>query len=103
MPLPVAHVMSHDPQLVSAAVHALCNRDPIDMKACQRMAHFSPCNNSSVMAGIKFTKCLYAQLLYQRFSPPRKGGFNVPPVGNQHHTACELGMKLVSLSIFHSN
>ena len=91
--------MSHDPQLVSAAVHSLCDRDPVDMQACQRMTHFSPRVHSSTMAGVKFTRCLYAQLLHQRFSCPRNSGFNVPPAGNQHHTACDLGMKLVSLSI----
>lgn len=88
--------MSHDPQLVSAAVHALCDRDPLDMQACQRMVHFSPREHAMLMTGVKFTKCLYAQLLHQRFSSPRNNGFNLPPVGNQRYKACELGMKLVS-------
>lgn len=96
VPAPVAHVMSHDPQLVSAAVHALCDRDPIDMKACQKMSHFSPRKHSSVLTGVKFTRCLYAKLLNQRFSPPRNSGFSIPPTSDQQHTAREMGMKLVS-------
>ena len=93
----MAHVISHDPQLVSAAVHALCDRDPIDMQACRRMNYFSPRKHSSVLTGAKFTKCLYAQLLNQRFSCPRNSGFNIPPPSSsQQHAVCEMGMKLVS-------
>ena len=32
LPCPVAHLISHTPQLVSAAVHALCDRDSEDTK-----------------------------------------------------------------------
>ena len=104
VPTPVAHVMSHDPQLISAAVHALCDRDPIDMQACQKMTYFSPRKHKSVMTGIKFTRCLYAKLLNQRFSSPRNSGFSVPPSNSLRHAACEMGMKLVSLGVyFHSN
>ena len=100
VPAPVAHVMSHDPQLVSAAVHALCDRDPIDMQACRRMNYFSPHKHSSVLTGVKFTRCLYAKLLNQRFSCPRNSGFTMPPSSSQQHAACEMGMKLVSLVYF---
>lgn len=103
VPTPVAHVMSHDPQFVSAAVHALCDRDPIDMQACRRMTYFSPHKHTSVLTGVKFTRCLYAKLLNQRFCCPRNSGFNVPPSSSQQHAACEMGMKLVSLVYFHSN
>ena len=99
VPIPVAHVMSHDPQLVSAAVHALCDRDPIDMNSCRKMTHFSPRKHSSVMAGVKFTRCLYAQLLHQTFSCPRGSGFEIPSAGDQRRAACDMGMKLVSISI----
>ena len=91
--------MSHDPQLVSAAVHSLCDRDPIDMHACRKMNYFSPRKCSSVMTGIKFTRCLYAQLLNQRFNCPRNSGFYMPPAGDRRHAACDMGMKLVSISI----
>jgi len=30
----VAHVLHHNRQLVAAAVHAVCDRDVIDMKVC---------------------------------------------------------------------
>ena len=98
VPVPVAHVMSHDPQLVSAAVHALCDRDPIDMQACRRMIHFPPRQHTSVLTGVNFTRCLYAKLLNQRFSCPRNCGFNIPPSTSQQHAACEMGMKLVSVT-----
>ena len=52
LPCPAAHVMSHDPQLVAAAVHALCERDPADMKVCRRMECFSPSRHSSVTAEV---------------------------------------------------
>ena len=33
----VAHVLYHNKQLVAAAVHAMCDRDIIDMKVCLAM------------------------------------------------------------------
>ena len=89
-------MISHDPQILSAAVHALCDRDPNDMVYCRQLKHFSPSSHSCVMTEVKFTRYLYAQLLNERFNTPRNGGFTVPPVGNPRHKACDLGMKLVS-------
>lgn len=52
LPCPATHVISHDPHLVPAAVHALCDRDPSDMQACRQMNCFSPAHHSSVMAEV---------------------------------------------------
>ena len=34
VPMKVAHVLRHNRQLIAAAVHAVCDRDVIDMKVC---------------------------------------------------------------------
>lgn len=93
--------MSHDPQLVPAVVHALCERDPSDTQACRGIADsaFSPVKYPSLMVDVRFTKLLYAKLLHQQFSAPRNGGFSVPPPSNPQHRACDLGMKLVRIYI----
>lgn len=45
---------------------------------------------------VTFTRCLYAQLLQQQFTPDRRSGFTLPPHSHPQYRAHELGMKLVS-------
>ncbi|EAW54477.1 ecdysoneless homolog (Drosophila), isoform CRA_a [Homo sapiens] len=44
--------------------------------------------------GVTFTKCLYAQLVQQRFVPDRRSGYRLPPPSDPQYRAHELGMKL---------
>lgn len=46
---------------------------------------------------IKFTRCLYAQLIQQKFQPDRRSGYTLPPATTCKFKAYDLGMKLVSL------
>lgn len=64
LPIGVAAILKHKPSLVSAAVHAFCNRDPIDARVCRAMKYFPPENR--VQSRITFTKCLYAMLSSSR-------------------------------------
>ncbi|XP_022251288.1 protein ecdysoneless homolog [Limulus polyphemus] len=75
VPAGVATILKHEPQLVSDAVHAFYHRDPLDLK-------------------ILFTRCLYAQLLQQKYQPDRLVGWNLPPQNSPQFKAHDLGMKL---------
>lgn len=44
LPVPAAQLLHHNPQLISQATRAFYLRDPIDLKSCQNMKHFSPDN-----------------------------------------------------------
>lgn len=50
----------------------------------------------NVYVQVTFTRCLYAQLLQQQFTPDRRSGFTLPPHSHPQYRAHELGMKLVS-------
>ncbi|NXP82133.1 ECD protein, partial [Ramphastos sulfuratus] len=43
---------------------------------------------------VTFTKCLYAQLMQQKFVPDRRSGYTLPPPSHPQYKAYELGMKL---------
>lgn len=45
---------------------------------------------------VTFTRCLYAQMQQQHFTPDRRSGFTLPARSHPQYRAHELGMKLVS-------
>ena len=47
-------MMSCDPSLVAAAVHALCDRGPEEMKAVSSMKYFSPSTYTSLMTQVVY-------------------------------------------------
>jgi hypothetical protein len=44
---------------------------------------------------VQMTKCLYAQLMQQKFIPDRRSGFTLPAADSPKYKASEIGMKLV--------
>ncbi|KAL7746517.1 hypothetical protein RI367_008167 [Sorochytrium milnesiophthora] len=90
IPHRVAHILHHNPQLVSAAVSAFYTRTPQLLKACNLMTEFPP--SSNVMSTVQFSRMLYAQMLGQQLFPPRP--FRLPPSDSPDFAAAELGMKL---------
>ncbi len=90
-------MISHDPQLLATAVHALCDREPTDSSLARRktLSILSPLSHSSVTVTVRFTKLLYAKLAHEPYSPPRNCGFTVLPPGDPRHRSHDLGMKLV--------
>ena len=82
VPVGVASVLKHNPQLIAPAVIAFCHRDPIDMKICRAMRYFPPENR--VYTSVKFTKCLYAMLTHSNYLPDRRTGWNLPPSTSKH-------------------
>ncbi|RHZ61180.1 hypothetical protein Glove_349g126 [Diversispora epigaea] len=90
IPRSISHILYHNPQLIAPAVEAFYTRDPIALKACQKMEKFPP--STSITATVKFTKTLYAQIIHQKFNPPKP--FKLPPRTSNKFPAAELGMKL---------
>lgn len=94
VPAAVAALLESEPWLISAAVRAFFYKDPLDLKACRVMKHFPPENR--VMRNIRMTRCLYAQLMSQSYSPDPKIGWEIPKSGSRLFKAYDLGMKIAS-------
>lgn len=92
LPAGIAAVLKQQPRLVAAGVQAFYLRDPIDLRACRIFKTFLP--ETRIMTSVTFTKCLYAQLMQQRFMPDRRSGYKLPPPSHPQYRAHELGMKL---------
>ncbi|XP_075791131.1 protein ecdysoneless homolog isoform X2 [Pelodiscus sinensis] len=92
LPAGIVIVLKHRPALIAAAVQAFYLRDPIDLKACRPFKTFLP--DTRVMTAVTFTKCLYAQLMQQKFVPDRHSGYTLPSPVHHQYKAHELGMKL---------
>lgn len=46
---------------------------------------------------VQFTRCLYAQLIQQKFQPDKRSGWVLPSTSNPKFKEQDLGMKLVSM------
>ncbi|XP_046403231.1 protein ecdysoneless [Ischnura elegans] len=92
IPIGVAALLNENASLISPAVLAFCHRDPIDMKACRAMRYFPPEN--CVMRQIALTRCQYAMLMHQQFTPDRRTGWSLPPPMHPDRKKHLLGIKL---------
>lgn len=92
IPAGVSLVLAKRPDLVAPAVSAFYLRDPVDLQACRSFKTFPP--DTCVLTRVTFTRCLYAQLQQQQFTPDRRSGFTLPPRSDPRYKAHELGMKL---------
>ncbi|NXM76189.1 ECD protein, partial [Serilophus lunatus] len=93
IPAGAVAVLRQRPSLVAAAVQAFYLRDPGDLRACRRPFRAFPAHQR-VMALVTFTRCLYAQLVQQKFVPDRRSGYTLPLPSHPQYKAYELGMKL---------
>ncbi|XP_015230095.1 PREDICTED: protein ecdysoneless homolog [Cyprinodon variegatus] len=92
IPAGIASVLAQRPDLVAPAVSAFYLRDPLDLQTCRTFKTFPP--DTRVLTLVKFTRCLYAQLQQQQFTPDRRSGYDLPPRSHPLYKAHELGMKL---------
>ncbi|XP_037637827.1 protein ecdysoneless homolog [Sebastes umbrosus] len=92
IPSGIAIVLAQRPDLVAPAVSAFYLRDPVDLQACRSFKTFPP--DTRVLTSVTFTRCLYAQLQQQQFTPDRRSGFTLPPHSHPQYKAHELSMKL---------
>ncbi|NXA04294.1 ECD protein, partial [Sapayoa aenigma] len=93
LPAGIAAVLRRRPSLVAAAVQAFYLRHPGDLRACRRPFRVFPADQR-VMTVVTFTRCLYAQLVQQKFVPDRRSGYTLPLSSHPQYKAYELGMKL---------
>ncbi|KAJ9056527.1 hypothetical protein DSO57_1032134 [Entomophthora muscae] len=92
VPRKVAHLLHHDPSLVSSATEAYYLRDPLGLKACRTMPHFPPKDLVSVT--VQFTRTLYAQLAFQPVLSPLPPPFAALKELNINDPSVDLGIKL---------
>lgn len=94
LPIAAAMILKADPSLIAPVVRTFCNRDQIDVKACRAMKHFPP--EVRVYDDVAFTRCLYAMLMYTRYTPDRRTGWNLPATHHETYKAHTLGMKIAA-------
>ncbi|XP_064173056.1 protein ecdysoneless homolog isoform X2 [Anguilla rostrata] len=92
VPAGIAVVLARRPDLLAPAVSTFYLRDPLDLQACRTFQTFPP--ETRVLTRVTFTRCLYAQLQQQRFTPDRRSCFTLPAPSHPQYRAHELGMKL---------
>lgn len=92
VPVGVAALLKHKPSLISGVVHAFCERDTVDMKACRAMKFFPPENR--VYANVTFPKCLYAMMNHSKFLPDKRTGWNLPQSTSAEFKSHCLGVKI---------
>uniref|UniRef100_A0A8C7TJQ3 Ecdysoneless homolog (Drosophila) n=1 Tax=Oncorhynchus mykiss TaxID=8022 RepID=A0A8C7TJQ3_ONCMY len=95
LPAGIATVLAQRPDLVAPAVSAFYLRDPVDLQACRTFRTFPA--DTRVLTSVTFTRCLYAQMQQQHFTPDRRSGFTLPARSHPQYRAHELGMKLGEL------
>nr|XP_046209908.1 protein ecdysoneless homolog [Oncorhynchus gorbuscha]XP_046209909.1 protein ecdysoneless homolog [Oncorhynchus gorbuscha] len=92
LPAGIATVLAQRPDLVAPAVSAFYLRDPVDLQACRTFRTFPA--DTRVLTSVTFTRCLYAQMQQQHFTPDQRSGFTLPARSHPQYRAHELGMKL---------
>lgn len=92
VPREIAMALLGSPELVQKAVETFYTRDALQMRAAARMAKFSPVD--SVLATVKLTRTAYAQLMSQKFYPPRSFGVWTDPEGSTERRRKDIGMKI---------
>lgn len=92
IPMSAALLLKRNPQMISYAVRAFCNRDSIDLKLFRAMKHFPP--ETRVYTQVTFTKCLYALLSCQSYKPSQRTGWSLPDEKHETYNAHILGMKI---------
>jgi hypothetical protein len=94
VPLPIAYILQKKPELISHAVTTFYYREPIAFRVCHKMEKFNPKTHPNVLIRVRFTRCLFAQLIKQRFQPPRVYADMVPSPSDPNHKPFDLGMKV---------
>ena len=97
IPHSIAHILYHDPQLISYAVEAFYTRDPLSLNYCHEMKIFSPKKESLVTCSIRLSRSSFAKLVSQHMIPLKS--FQLPSPESVEYSLAELGMKIVGFFI----
>ncbi|KAJ6519496.1 SGT1 protein-domain-containing protein [Mycena sanguinolenta] len=72
IPIDIALALASDPSLIQKPVETFYTRDALQLRAAHRMTRFPP--EPNVLRTVKMTRTAYAQLLGQKFFPPKVFG-----------------------------
>ncbi|GLB36447.1 putative SGT1-domain-containing protein [Lyophyllum shimeji] len=92
VPTDIAIALTKNPSLVQKAVESFYTRDAIQLRAAHRMNRFPP--SSSVLSTVKMTRTAYAQLVGQKFFPPKVFGTWQEAEGTKEWRWRDVGMKI---------
>ncbi|KAG2155460.1 SGT1 protein-domain-containing protein [Suillus clintonianus] len=92
LPLDIARALSINPSLAQKPVETFYTRDAVQLRAAHRMTRFPP--HSAVLTTVKLTKPAYAQLVGQKFFPPKIFGYFKEREGSDIWRWRDIGMKL---------
>ncbi|EIW64525.1 SGT1-domain-containing protein [Trametes versicolor FP-101664 SS1] len=92
LPADVAKAISVNPPLVQKAVEAFYTRDALQLRSAQKMARFPP--EPSALAAVRMTRTAYAQLVGQKFHPPKIFGRWSEKEGSKEWRWRDVGMKI---------
>ncbi|CAN6983087.1 unnamed protein product [Brassica oleracea var. botrytis] len=94
VPVSVAHVLRHEPFLISLAVEGFYDRDVDSMKHAAKMEKFlNSREEEHVVVNVKMSRAMYAQLVQQKFQAP--SCYPMPGVSDREaYSEAEIGMKI---------
>ncbi|KAF8845344.1 SGT1-domain-containing protein [Paxillus ammoniavirescens] len=92
LPVDIARALTVDPSLIQKPIETFYTRDAIQLRAAHKMARFSP--HPNVLCNVKMTRTAYAQLLGQKFFPPKIFGHFEEREGTDTWRWRDVGMKL---------
>ncbi|KAJ7102279.1 SGT1 protein-domain-containing protein [Mycena belliarum] len=92
IPLDIATALASNPSLIQKPVETFYTRDAIQLRAAHRMTRFSP--ESAVLVTVNMTRTAYAQLLGQKFFPPKAFGQWRAPQDSDEWRWRDVGMKI---------
>ncbi|KAI0823078.1 SGT1-domain-containing protein [Trametes gibbosa] len=92
LPTDISKALTVNPPLVQKAVEAFYTRDALQLRAAQKMARFPP--EPAVLTAVKMTRTAYAQLVGQKFHPPKVFGRWTETDGSKQFRWREVGMKI---------
>ncbi|KAJ7275372.1 SGT1 protein-domain-containing protein [Mycena haematopus] len=92
IPTDIALALASDPSLIQKPIETFYTRDAIQLRAAHRMARFPP--EPSVLRTVKMTRTAYAQLLGQKFFPPKVFGKWKANEGTDEWRWRDVGMKI---------
>ncbi|KIL70987.1 hypothetical protein M378DRAFT_66554 [Amanita muscaria Koide BX008] len=92
IPVDVAKALTTDLSLVQRAVEAFYTRDALELRSAHRMSRFPP--DTSVLRPIRMTRTAYAQLVGQKFFPPKVFGRWQEKEATREWSWRDVGMKI---------
>ncbi|KAF9056667.1 SGT1 protein-domain-containing protein [Panaeolus papilionaceus] len=92
LPADIVKALRGNASLIQRAVEAFYTRDSIQLRVAHRMSRFPP--SSSRLTTVRMTRTAYAQLVGQKFFPPKIFGQWTEPEGSKERRWKDLGMKI---------